>query len=57
MQDYSARVYVAYTLSQALNRTLEPSEVLAVSAMEAVGVSAAMYKFNAIPGSPKVCFS
>lgn len=54
LQDYNARTYVAYTLSQALNTTLTAEEVLAVSAMEAVGVALAMQKFSAIPGNPKV---
>jgi len=33
---------------------ISAEEVIAVSAMEAVGVSAAMTKFMAIPGNPKV---
>lgn len=56
MQDYNARTYVAYTISEALNTTVDATQVLAVSAMEAVGVSAAMYKFQAIPGNPQVPF-
>jgi hypothetical protein len=56
VQDYNARQYVAYTLTTALSKPIYADEVIAVSAMEAVGVSAAMTKFHAIPGNPKVPF-
>lgn len=57
MQDYNARQYVAYTLSTALSQNIAAEDVIAVSAMEAVGVSAAMTKYMAIPGNPKVPIS
>lgn len=55
--DYNARQYVAYTLTTALSKPIYADEVIAVSAMEAVGVSAAMTKFHAIPGNPKVPYT
>ena len=54
MQDYNARQIIAYTLSQGLGQDIAADDVIAVSAMEAVGVAAAMERFQAIPGNPKV---
>ena len=54
MQDYNARQIIAYTLSQGLGQDIAADDVIAVSAMEAVGVAAAMARFQAIPGNPKV---
>ena len=54
MQDYNARQIIAYTLAQGLGQDISAEDVIAVSAMEAVGVAAAMERFEAIDGSPKV---
>ena len=53
-QDYNARTYVASTINSALNTSLTPGEVIAVSAEEAVGVSTMFGKYAAIPGNPEV---
>lgn len=55
--DFNARTYVAYTLSTALGKDITPYDVIAVSAMEAVGVAAAMAKYSAIPGNPKIPYT
>ena len=54
LQDYNARQMIAYTLSQGLGQNIKADNVIAVSAMEAVGVAAAMERFQAISGNPKV---
>lgn len=54
MQDYNARQIIAYTLAQGLGQDISADDVIAVSAMEAVGVAAAMERFEAIDGNPKV---
>lgn len=55
--DYNARQIIAYTLSQGLGQDIEASDVIAVSAMEAVGVAAAMARFTAISGNPKIPYT
>ena len=57
LQDYNARQYVAYTISNALGTDVDATDVLAVSAMEAVGVSLAFERYRATAGAIKVSHS
>ncbi|KAK9811758.1 hypothetical protein WJX72_009569 [[Myrmecia] bisecta] len=53
----TARNYSALTINQALNTSLTASDVIAVAAMEAIGLAEAMTKFQRVGGSTQIPFT